>query len=129
MIRQAYEQQNIEPGHVTIHADRGPAPAGKVSAQLLADLGLTKSHSRPRVSNDIPCSESQLKTMKYRPEFPDRFGSQPAALGGCVMLAHERPPASRVRENRKHGLGDLLKCAGSGAWKRSRFYQCAPCSP
>jgi len=86
MIKQAYDQQNIEPGQVTIHADRGPAPAGKVVAQLLADLGLTKTHSRPHVSNDNPYSESQFKTMKYRPEFPDRFGSQPDALGFCRVF-------------------------------------------
>ncbi len=87
MIEQAYQQQNIEPGQVTIHADRGPAPAGKVVAQLLADLGLTKSHSRPHVSNDNPYSESQFKTMKYRPEFPNRFGSQLDALGFCRVFS------------------------------------------
>ena len=86
MIEQAYRQQNVEPGQVTIHADRGPAPAGKVVAQFLADLGLTKSHSRPHVSNDNPYSESQFKTMKYRPQFPDRFGSQPDALGFCRIF-------------------------------------------
>jgi putative transposase len=86
MIEQAYEQQNIKPGQVTIHADRGPAPAGKVVAQLLADLGLTKSHSRPHVANDNPFSESQFKTMKYRPEFPDRFGSMPDARGFCRVF-------------------------------------------
>jgi putative transposase len=86
MIEQAYQQQNIKPGQVTIHADRGPAPAGKVVAQLLADLGLTKSHSRPHVSNDNPYSESQFKTMKYRPEFPDRFGSMPDTRGFCRVF-------------------------------------------
>ena len=86
MIVQAYEQQNVKPGQVTIHADRGSAPASKVVAQLLADLGLTKSHSRPQVSNDNPFSESQFKTMKYRPEFPDRFGSMPDARGFCRVF-------------------------------------------
>jgi putative transposase len=86
MIAQAYDQQGIKPGQVTIHADRGPAPAGKVVAQFLADLGLTKSHSRPHVSNDNPFSESQFKTMKYRPEFPERFGSPQDARAFCRMF-------------------------------------------
>jgi len=59
---------------LTIHADRGTSMTSKTVAHLLADLGVTKTHSRPHVSNDNPYSESQFKTMKYRPEFPDRFG-------------------------------------------------------
>jgi putative transposase len=59
----------------------------KVVAQLLADLGVTKTHSRPQVSNDNPFSESQFKTMKYRPEFPQRFGSiQDARALGCTFF-------------------------------------------
>ncbi len=64
-----------EPGQLTVHADRGPSMKSKVVAQLLADLGVTKTHGRPHVSNDNPYSESQFKTLKYRPKFPDRFGS------------------------------------------------------
>ena len=56
-----------------IHADRGTSMKSKLVAQLLADLGVTKSHSRPHVSNDNPYSESQFRTMKYRPSFPDHF--------------------------------------------------------
>jgi len=52
-------------------------------AQLLATLGVVKSHSRPHVSNDNPFSESQFKTMKYRPDFPVRFGSHDEALDHC----------------------------------------------
>jgi putative transposase len=60
---------------LTIHADRGSSMASKTVALLLADLGVTKSHSRPHCSNDNPYSEAQFKTLKYRPEFPERFGS------------------------------------------------------
>lgn len=68
-------KQNIEPGQLTIHADNGSSMTSKPVAFLLSDLGITKTHSRPHVSNDNPYSESQFKTMKYRPDFPDRFGS------------------------------------------------------
>jgi len=67
--------QNIERGQLSLHADRGSSMASKTVALLLADLGVTKSHSRPHVSNDNPFSESQFKTMKYRPDFPARFDS------------------------------------------------------
>jgi putative transposase len=68
-------KQGITSGQLTIHADRGSPMTAKPVAFLLAELGVTKSHSRPHVSNDNPYSESQFRTMKYRPEFPDRFGS------------------------------------------------------
>jgi hypothetical protein len=68
-------QQAVSRGRLTIHADRGSSMASKPVALLLGDLGVTKSHSRPHVSNDNPYSESQFKTLKYRPEFPKRFGS------------------------------------------------------
>ncbi|MCP5119562.1 MAG: transposase, partial [bacterium] len=66
-----------------IHSDRGPSMKSHAVAQLLATLGVTKSHSRPHVSNDNPFSESQFKTLKYRPEFPERFGSQEDGRGFC----------------------------------------------
>jgi putative transposase len=68
-------KQQIQPGQLTIHADRGSSMTSKPVAFLLADLGVTKTHSRPYVSDDNPYSESQFRTMKYRPDFPDRFGS------------------------------------------------------
>ena len=68
-------KQGIVAGDLTIHADRGTSMTSKPVALMLADLGVTKTHSRPQVSNDNPYSESQFKTLKYRPEFPDRFGS------------------------------------------------------
>lgn len=73
----------IRPGCLTIHADRGTSMRSKPVAFLLADLGITKTHSRPRVSNDNPYSESQFKTMKYRPDFPERFGSLEDARAFC----------------------------------------------
>lgn len=75
LIRETCLRQGIVPGQLTIHADRGSSMTSKPVALLLADLGVVKSHSRPYVSDDNPFSESQFKTMKYRPQFPDRFGS------------------------------------------------------
>ena len=75
LIGETCEKQRIKPGQLTLHADRGSSMTSKPVAFLLADLGVVKTHSRPHVSNDNPFSESQFKTMKYRPEFPDRFGS------------------------------------------------------
>jgi len=75
LMEETMEKQSIQPGQLLIHADGGSSMTSKPVAFLLADLGVTKSHSRPSVSNDNPYSESQFKTMKYRPEFPERFGS------------------------------------------------------
>jgi putative transposase len=75
LIEQSCLKQQIGPGQLTLHADRGSSMKSKVVAQLLADLGVTKTHSRPHVSNDNPYSESQFKTLKYCPQFPERFGS------------------------------------------------------
>jgi putative transposase len=84
LIAESCERQGIAPGQLTVHADRGAAMTSKPVALLLADLGVTKSHSRPHVSNDNPFSESQFKTMKYRPEFPDRFGSIEHGRSHCA---------------------------------------------
>ena len=73
-IEEAISKHQIPAGQLTIHADRGRVMNSKPVAFLMADLGVTKSHSRPYVSDDNPYSESQFRTMKYRPEFPDRFG-------------------------------------------------------
>lgn len=83
LIAETCKKQKIEPGQLLIHADRGASMKSKPVALLLADLGVTKSHSRPSVSNDNPYSESQFKTMKYRPEFPDRFGSVQDSRAFC----------------------------------------------
>jgi putative transposase len=75
LIAETCRRQGIAPGQLTIHADRGSSMTSKPVALLLADLALTKTHSRPHVSNDNPYSEAQFKTFKYRPGFPERFGS------------------------------------------------------
>jgi len=75
LIRETCEKQGIQREQLTVHADRGSSMRSKTVALLLADLGVTKTHSRPYVSNDNPYSESQFKTMKYRPDYPERFGS------------------------------------------------------
>jgi putative transposase len=74
LIAQTCVRQGIERGQLTIHADRGSAMTSKTVAMLLADLGVTKTHSRPHVSNDNPYSEAQFKTLKYRHDYPSRFG-------------------------------------------------------
>ena len=77
------QKQNIQPGQLTLHADRGNPMNSKPFALLLADLGVTKTHSRPHVSNDNPYSEAHFKTFKYFPAYPGRFGSQADARRWC----------------------------------------------
>ena len=86
LIAQSCEKQQIMPGELTIHADNGSSMTSKPVAFLLADLGVTKTHSRPHVSNDNPYSESQFKTMKYRPDFPSRFTSIEEARAFCQVF-------------------------------------------
>lgn len=74
-IAETCAKERIGPDQLTLHADRGSAMTSKSVAQLLADLGVVKTHSRPHVSNDNPYSESQFKTLKYRADFPAQFGS------------------------------------------------------
>jgi len=83
LIRQTCAKQGIGRDQLTIHADRGSSMTSKPVAFLLADLGVTQSHSRPHVSDDNPYSESQFKTLKYRPDFPARFTSIEAARLHC----------------------------------------------
>ena len=75
LIDQSCVKQDIDRQQLTLHADRGPSMRSKGVALLLSDLGVTKTHSRPHTPNDNPYSEAQFKTLKYRPGFPDRFGS------------------------------------------------------
>jgi putative transposase len=79
-------RQGIERDQLTVHADRGPAMTSKPVALLLADLGITKTHARPHVSNDNPFSEAQFKTLKYRPAFPERFGSIQDVRAHCHVF-------------------------------------------
>jgi transposase InsO family protein len=76
-------KQQVPPGQLTLHADRGGPMKAKATAELIADLGVTKSHSRPQTSNDNPFSESQFKTLKYQPQFPKRFGCIEDARAFC----------------------------------------------
>src|SRR5438045_1254718 len=101
-IRATCARQGIGRDQLTIHADRGQAMVAKSVAFLLADLGVTKTHSRPHVSNDNPFSEAQFKTLKYRPAFPDRFGSiQDARAHGQDFFAWYNT------EHHRSGLGLL----------------------
>ena len=88
LLSETIFKQGIDRDQLTIHSDRGPAMRSQTVAQLLATLGITKSHSRPHVSDDNPYSESQFKTLKYRPEFPDRFGCFDHALEFCGEFFH-----------------------------------------
>jgi putative transposase len=83
LLAETCGKQNIQPGQLTVHADRGSSMRSKPVAFLLADLSITKTHSRPYTSNDNPYSESQFRTMKYRPEFPERFGCLEDARAFC----------------------------------------------
>jgi putative transposase len=83
LIRHAVRREGITEGQLTIHADRGSSMRSKPVALLLSDLGVTKTHSRPHTSDDNPFSESQFKTMKYRPDFPKEFESKEHARAFC----------------------------------------------
>jgi putative transposase len=106
LIEQATEQQRIEPGTLTVHADRGSSMTSKPVAFLLTDLGVTKSHSRPYTSTDNPYSEAQFKTLKYRPEFPERFESIEQARAFCRGFFHWYN-----REHRHSGIGLMTPAA------------------
>jgi putative transposase len=83
LIAQAVEQQQITRHQLTVHADRGGPMRSRPVAFLLADLGVTKTHSRPYTSTDNPYSEAHFKTLKYRPEFPERFQTIEQAREFC----------------------------------------------
>jgi putative transposase len=83
LIADTIDKHNISPGTLTLHADRGTSMRSKPVAALLIDLEVTKTHSRPHTSDDNPYSEAQFKTFKYRPEFPERFGSIEDARAHC----------------------------------------------
>jgi putative transposase len=83
LLADSIAKHGIDAGQLTLHADNGSSMASKPVAFLLADLGVTKTHSRPHTSNDNPYSEAQFKTLKYRPDFPDQFGSIADARAFC----------------------------------------------
>jgi len=106
LIAETFHKQDIRPGQLTIHADRGSSMRSKPVALLLSDLGVTKTHSRPYVSNDNPYSESQFKTLKYCPEFPGRFGSIHHARSFCVEFFKYYN-----KEHRHSGIGLMTPAA------------------
>lgn len=106
LIAETCAKQGIAPGQLTLHADRGGAMRSKPVALLLADLGVVKTHSRPYVSNDNPFSEAQFRTLKYCPQFPDRFGSieDGRAFGQAFFRWYNH-------DHRHSGLGFLTPAA------------------
>jgi putative transposase len=86
LINDTILKQGVTKDQLTIHSDRGSPMIAKGVTHLLADLGVTKSLSRPHVSNDNPFSESQFRTFKYRPDFPDRFGSFEDGHAHCARF-------------------------------------------
>jgi putative transposase len=106
LITEACAKQHIQPDQLTIHADRGGPMVAKPVVLLMADLGVLESHSRPHLSNDNPFSEAQFKTMKYRPDYPDRFGG----LVEARIWAHTFFPWYND-EHRHSGIGYLTPAA------------------
>jgi putative transposase len=106
LIEQAAEQQQITPRILTLHADRGAPQRAKPVAFLLADLGITKTHSRPYTSSDNPYSEAQFKTPKYRPEFPARFDTIEHARAHCRGFVDWYN-----HEHRHSGIGQMTPAA------------------
>ena len=87
LIAESYTREGVQPQQLTLHADRGAPMTSKTLAELLIDLGVAQSHSRPTISDDNPYSESQFKTMKYGPTYPDRFASIDAACAWMRWFA------------------------------------------
>jgi putative transposase len=83
LVEETCAREGVEPGQLTLHMDRGSSMKSKTLAQTMGTLGITKSHSRPHVSDDNPFSEAQFKTLKYRPDFPVRFDSLVQAEAFC----------------------------------------------
>ena len=101
LIEETCLKQGIEPQVLTLHSDRGAPMTSKCTAQLLADLGVTRSLSRPQVSDDNPFSEAQFKTLKYHPGFPGRFEDitrRHRLLPVVLPLVQHRAPPCRDRD-------------------------------
>jgi putative transposase len=118
LIEESCAKQNIRPGQLTLHADRGISMSSRPVAFLLADIGVTKTHSRLHLSDDNPYSESQSRTMKYRPEFPDRFG--------CVQVSRTFSQGffRWYNEEHRHSRLGLLTPAWSTTTKPRAFSNC-----
>jgi putative transposase len=124
-IHETCARQGIGRDQLTIHADRGEAMTSKSVAFLLADLGVTKTHSRPHVSNDNPFSEAQFKTLKYRPAFPDRFGARSKTPGPTDTSSS--PGTTRNTATAASGCSRRTTCIS--AWPSSAWPSARPCSP
>lgn len=126
LIRETCERQGITPGQLTVHADRGSAMTSKTVALLMSDLGVSKTHSRPHVSNDNPFSESQFKTLKYRPGFPARFGSLEDARAFCTAFFewynrehHHGGLGLLTPSDVHHGLGEQRRAQRAAVLERA----------
>jgi len=126
LIQETCARHGIAQGTLTIHADRGPAMIARSVAVLLADLGVTKTHSRPHVSNDNPYSESQFKTLKYHREFPDRFGSVQDARSFLLdffpwynMMHHHSALGWMTPFDVHHGLGEARFAAREAVLRKA----------
>jgi putative transposase len=106
LITTCCERESIEPGTLTLHADRGTSMRSKPVALLLSDLGVARSHSRPHVSDDNLYSEAQFKTLKYQPDFPQRFASIEHARAFCATFF-----AWYNNEHRHSGIGYMTPAA------------------
>lgn len=95
LIAERYTREGVQFSQLTLHADRGAAMTSKTLAELLIDLGVAQSHSRPSIADDNPYSEAQFKTMKYGPSYPERFASLQAARAWMRTFATICPPRSR----------------------------------
>ncbi len=142
LIRATYDKQHIEQGRLTIHADRGSSMTSKPVALLLSDLGVTKTHSRPHTSDDNPYSEAQFKTLKYRSDFPERFGCIEDARGFCqdffcwYNTAHRHTGIGLLTPETLHyGLADEVRAARAAVLKAAyaahpeRFVRQMPVPP
>jgi transposase InsO family protein len=128
-IAQTIGKHRVPAGQLTIHADRGKVMTSKPVAFLMADLGVTKTHSRPYVSDENPYSESQFRTMKYRPEFPDRFGCIQDSHAFCQQFFHWY-----IQEHRHSGIGLLTPAmvhfgAAHAMLTRRQRYSMRPIKP
>jgi hypothetical protein len=138
----AIANHHVPPGQLTLHADRGGPMTAKSTALLLADLGVTRSHSRPHTSNDNPFSESQFKNLKYQPQFPERFGCIEDARGfsrnyfGWYNEDHHHVGIGLMTPNQVHyGQVDAVYAARQGTLDRAcrehpeRFVNKTPTPP
>jgi len=142
LIRETCDKQYIEKGRLTLHADRGSSMKSKPVALLLSDLGVTKTHSRPHTSDDNPYSESQFKTLKYRPDFPERFGCIEDARSLCqdffrwYNTAHRHTGIGLLTPETLHyGLADEVRAARAAVLRAAyaahpeRFVRTIPVPP